>query len=1222
MVKDKLAGRPIDELLKLIRFVEAVSTKLYALPNEDAVYRAVCEEFARSARYTASIATPTEGKEKLKIVATSNPPKLTEKAEKLTGLKLKGFPIDLSRSSIYRRVVREAKPVQVPVAEIINELFPGPVAGMIGKAMGYSGKTTILAPIQHRSEVIAVLGLSAPELANEFIPTVETLAHHISNAVHDARERKLREQTERALFEQQRELTARARTIGSILHSIDLDQRLETVLEEAMSFLRVEMGGVYLREEGAKFVLRKWRGLPDDVRARISTLTASEFPLPENQNEPLVVHERPSETGAIPDFMKAAGIQTVGSFPLTVAEESTTKSIGVLLIACHRHEALNEAEVRYLRGMGDYLALAIDHASQFQHATERLIRLDILREIDRAIISRLSIEEIMEIVLKHIPPKLGADAAAISLFNGEQVRVQAMRLPNGTIVHKKAFDLSQGFLQWFVERQEPVIIPDLSQDPRVQLNQELICKHRLVSYLGVPLVADDETIGVLHITTVRPAQFSPEDVDFFVTLAGQAAIAIKSSRMFAAIEEAEKRYRGIFENAAEGIYQGTLDGKLLLANPAMAQILGYDSPDELLASVPDISRIYIDPDRRAEFIQTLERDGSVTNFTARLRRRDGTVAWISKSAHIIRDEHGQALYYVGICADITARVRLEQDLKAHRDHLQELVDKRTAELDRHISILEATAELANTLVGGGSIEEISDLVLGEAQELTGSRFGFVGYIDPETGYLIAPTLTRDIWESCRVADKSIVFKEFTGLWGWVLTHREPLLTNAPSDDPRSTGVPPGHLPIERFLSFPAMAGKKLVGQIALANADHDYTEFDLEVTKRLASLYALAVLRTREEKALRAAKEAAEAANRAKSQFLANMSHELRTPLNAIIGFSQVLQDEYFGKLTDKQAEYVNDVLESGNHLLSLINDILDLSKIEAGKVEPEFSSVGVKDILEGSLSLIKEKVRKHSITLALNLAADVENLTITADERKLKQVMLNLLSNAAKFTPDGGAITLEGKKEGEDLTIAVSDTGIGISPADQARIFNEFYQSDEMTKNKPQGTGLGLAISKRIIEMHGGRIGVESEGLGRGSRFYFTLPLEPRERRALSALGTPTFFERLEGVIEQARRYNSFFTICQLHGLAKVLPGREHSLKKLVQEESRSYDFCGLDAEGNTCLVLPETGREQAEVACNRILSKLKKLTPDAELRSYKAVFPEDGNTIEELMEALRGRD
>jgi signal transduction histidine kinase len=229
-----------------------------------------------------------------------------------------------------------------------------------------------------------------------------------------------------------------------------------------------------------------------------------------------------------------------------------------------------------------------------------------------------------------------------------------------------------------------------------------------------------------------------------------------------------------------------------------------------------------------------------------------------------------------------------------------------------------------------------------------------------------------------------------------------------------------------------------------------------------------------------------ETASRHKSEFLANMSHELRTPLNAIIGFSEVLREEMAGPLNETQQQYIQDVLEAGQHLLSLINDILDLAKVEAGRMELALGEVSINDTLESGLTMHRARADRNNITLTLTIDPDLG--VVIADERKVRQVVFNLLSNAVKFTPSGGRVEVSATRHDGFVEIAVADTGPGISAADRERIFEEFQQASGPAAGSIEGTGLGLTLSKRFVELHGGRLWVESE-LDEGTTFRFTLP-------------------------------------------------------------------------------------------------------------------------------------
>jgi len=291
-----------------------------------------------------------------------------------------------------------------------------------------------------------------------------------------------------------------------------------------------------------------------------------------------------------------------------------------------------------------------------------------------------------------------------------------------------------------------------------------------------------------------------------------------------------------------------------------------------------------------------------------------------------------------------------------------------------------------------------------------------------------------------------------------------------------------------ILSVPMLRDGNPIGAITVAAPRAvPFPDKQVEVLKTFADQAVIAVENTRLFNEIQDKTHQLEVANRHKSEFLANMSHELRTPLNAVIGFSEVLLERMFGEVNPKQEEYLNDILSSGKHLLSLINDILDLSKIEAGRMELESQPFDLPAALDNALTLIRERAARHG--LRLEVTVDPGLGEVKGEERKVKQVLLNLLSNAVKFTPEGGKISLSASLNDGMAEISVADTGVGIAPEDQEAIFEEFRQVGSDYARKREGTGLGLALARRLVALHGGKLWVESEP-GKGSTFTFTLPV------------------------------------------------------------------------------------------------------------------------------------
>jgi signal transduction histidine kinase len=413
----------------------------------------------------------------------------------------------------------------------------------------------------------------------------------------------------------------------------------------------------------------------------------------------------------------------------------------------------------------------------------------------------------------------------------------------------------------------------------------------------------------------------------------------------------------------------------------------------------------------------------------------------------------------------------------------------TTELTRSVNELRALGEVGQAVSSTLDLPTVLATIVSRATALTGMNGGSIWEYD-EASEIFYVHATDNLPDELIEALRSSPIRKGEGALGQVALTGEPVQI-------RDVGAERSYRKRVRelllrcgyrsVLAVPLLReGHLLGGLIVNRNSPGDFAPEVIDLLKTFAAQSALAIQNARLFREIEVKGRQLEIASQHKSDFLANMSHELRTPLNAIIGFSEVLTEQMFGELNAKQQEYLGDILESGRHLLSLINDILDLSKIEAGRMELEPADFDLPGAIQNAMILVRERASRHGIRLGCTV--DERLGKIRADERKVKQVLLNLLSNALKFTPEGGAVSVRADAHNGVAEISVTDTGVGIAPEDQAAVFEEFRQVGTAAK-KVEGTGLGLAISRKFVELHGGTIRLASAP-GKGSTFTFTLPL------------------------------------------------------------------------------------------------------------------------------------
>ena len=500
--------------------------------------------------------------------------------------------------------------------------------------------------------------------------------------------------------------------------------------------------------------------------------------------------------------------------------------------------------------------------------------------------------------------------------------------------------------------------------------------------------------------------------------------------------------------------------------------VGIDRKAQQIADVmadPEYGRL--DLQRVAGFRTTMAApfilDGEVVG--AMLVWRDHVSPFDEREMAIVTAFAGQAAMAIN-------GVKLVQELQARR-----------AELARKVDELEALRDVGEAVNSSLDLDQVLATIATHAVELSGTDGGSIMEYDEPGRRFVVRSVYRTPPEVVQRLQGVRIDIDAT-LVGRAAKERRPIAV----PDLSTVDLDP-HLRIlfddgwRSLVAVPMVREERIVGSLIVRRRmTGDFTEETLDLLETFASQSALALLNAQLFRTLEERSAELEVASRHKSEFLASMSHELRTPLNAVLGFSEVLLEQMFGDINEKQEEYLRDIHGSGKHLLELLNEILDLSKVEAGQMELEYALVEVPPVLEYAASMMRERAASHSISLGVEIGEGIGQVEV--DELRFRQVVLNLVSNAVKFTPDGGAVVVRARRVADELHVSVEDTGVGIPETDRERIFESFQQGGRGA-SREEGTGLGLTLSRRIVELLGGRMWLESE-VGAGSTFGFAFPV------------------------------------------------------------------------------------------------------------------------------------
>ena len=820
------------------------------------------------------------------------------------------------------------------------------------------------------------------------------------------------------------------------------------------------------------------------------------------------------------EFARNRGFRTILGVPLLRG----TEVLGTITIRRSEVRLFTDRQAELLKTFADQAVIAIENVRLFNETKEALEQQTATSEILRAISSSpTDLQPVLDALAERAARLCSADDVKIHLVDGDTLRLAAQRGPIPSVQTRPIIP-TRLTGRTVLERRTIHV-----HDMRAALDEfpdaaAEVLGHGVRTSLSTPLRREDVAIGVIQMRRLEVAPFSEKQITLLQTFADQAVIAIENVRLF---RELEARNRDLTEaleqrtatadvlriiaqsptelqpvldaiaasavrlcEASDAVIERLEGDRFYNAAHAGAQMKGLVGlPLPLTRRFPggravlDRQRVILDDIHlvaEQEYPDTLEllklnTIHSVAEIPLLSEGKPlGSLAVLRAEVRPFTDAEIALLETFADQAVIAIEnVRLFRELEARNRDVTEALEQQTA-----------TGEILRVIASSPTdLQPVLDALVASASRLCQAADTFLLLVEGDQ--LRAAALHGSVDENARLSN--------TINRGWVAgraivdartVHVEDL-ANAEAEFPigAAIAIRLGH---RTALAIPLLRKGVPIGALFLRRQEvRQFSNEEIALLQTFADQAVIAIENVRLFRELEQKSRELETASQHKSEFLANMSHELRTPLNAIIGFSEVLSERMFGDLNEKQEEYLKDIYASGTHLLSLINDILDLSKIEAGRMELELTDFDLPTAIDSALTLVRERAGRRSITL--EAAVDQQLGEVRADERKIRQVILNLLSNAIKFTPEGGRIEVRGVRVDGFVEVSVSDTGVGIAPEDQEAVFEEFRQVGTSAA-KQEGTGLGLALCRKFVELHGGRIRVHSE-VGAGSTFTFTIP-------------------------------------------------------------------------------------------------------------------------------------